>query len=59
MRRDDLEQQLSALGWQPSGPSGANHVKWTHPRKRHALFVRQDEVINVYTARRILDEAER
>ena len=59
MRREGLEDQLRVLGWFPVGPSGANHVKWAHPRKLHQLYVRQVSIIPLATAERILTEAQR
>jgi hypothetical protein len=56
----ELEKRLKALGWTPLGvQSGANHDGWVHPTKKGRLYIRRTDVINVHTANRILEDAER
>jgi len=58
MKRSDLEQRLRALGWSPTGArSGANHAEWSHPRRRHKLYLPTYDLIFDATAERLLEQA--
>lgn len=58
MKRSELEAKLKALGWAPTGPSGANHVAWKHPRRTITIYVRQADLIDLAIAEAILAQAE-
>lgn len=59
MGRKEIEQKLTALGFSNAGPArDARYDKWVHTDGRSVLVPRVD-ILNDYTADRILTEAER
>jgi hypothetical protein len=59
VRRTELEQKLTALGWAATGQaSGVNHTLWAHPSVPVKLAVPNADLILDITAARILEDAE-
>lgn len=51
--------ELKALGWSFDRMSGSRHEVWRHPTNRHLLILPCMDLLNEYTAARLLEQAER
>jgi len=60
MRRTDIEERLTELGWTSSGElSGKRHTIWRRRGTTRIITVPTEDLINNQTAERLLEEAER
>jgi hypothetical protein len=59
MRRTDLERELRARGWEPTGEmSGERHTIWRHPEHPHAIYVPTEDIVIDAVGAAVLDMAE-